>query len=357
MTKRATEQAETQAPGPSEFRDPIIRDEMKRAGVWIGLIVAVGLVAVLAQPILLILAAIVFASGLDGGTRLLGRVLPIGRGWRLALVMLSILAFLGWVFISAGNQLVAQAATLQDTILLQIDRLMVWARAQGLTQASFEPSQILNYAMGSVGRVTAAVTSVIGAVTAMLMIFILGIYLAIEPRLYERGVGWLMPQSERAHFYDVMAAMGKTLRRLMFGRILGMLVEGIATWILLGLYGIPMATLLGVLTGLLVFIPNIGAAISGILMVLVGFSVSVDAGLYCLGVYFVVQFVDGNIIVPMIAKRTVDLAPALVLGAQILFGALFGILGLALADPIIAMIKVFLEKNAQRQHAGLDGNK
>jgi predicted PurR-regulated permease PerM len=352
MTDKAEDSDDAQAPGPSEFRDPLVRDEIKRAGVWIGMIVLVALVALLAQPILLILGAVVFAAGLDGGTRLLGRVLPIGRGWRLAMVILSILAFLGWVFISAGNQLAAQAATLQDTILAQIDRALYWARAKGLTEADFDPSQILNYVMGSVGRVTAAVSSLVGGLTALFFIVVLGIYLAVEPRLYERGVGWLMPQSERSHFYEVSAAMGKTLRRLMAGRILGMLVEGIATWILLAIYGVPMATLLGVLTGLLVFIPNIGALISGVLMVLVGFSVSVDAGLYCLIVYFVVQTVDGNIIVPMVAKRTVDLAPALVLAAQILFGALFGILGLALADPIIAMIKVFLEKNAERQSRG-----
>lgn len=348
MTDKPELPSRTQAPGPSEFRDPVVRAEMKRAAVWIGMIIAVGLVVILAQPILLILAAIVLAAALDGGTRLLGRVLPVGRNWRLALVLLSALAFLAWVFISAGSQLVAQAAALQVTIVAQIDRVLLWAQGQGLTDVDFDPSQMLNYAMGSVGRVTAAVTSVIGGLTALFMILILGIYLAMEPRLYERGVGWLMPQSERAHFYDVTSMMGKTLRRLMFGRLLGMLVEGIATWILLGIYGIPMAALLGVITGLLVFIPNIGAAISGVLMVLVGFSVGVDAGLYCLGVYAIVQFVDGYVIVPMIAKRTVDLAPALVLGAQILFGALFGLLGLALADPIVAMIKVYLEKNAQR---------
>lgn len=346
MTEPSEQQV--QAPGPSEFQDPIVRDEIKRAGVWIGMVILVALIALLAQPILLILAAVVLAAGLDGGTRLLGRVLPIGRGWRLGIVLLAILAFLASVFISAGNQLVVQAATLQDTILLQIDRLLGWARANGVTDANFDPSQLVEYALGSVGRVTAAVSGLLGGLSALFLIFVLGIYLAVEPRLYERGVGWLMPQSERSHFYEVTAAMGKTLRRLMAGRILGMLVEGIATWALLAIYGIPMATLLGVLTGLLVFIPNIGALLSGILMVLVGFSVSIDAGLYCLIVYFVVQTVDGNIIVPMVAKRTVDLAPALVLGAQILFGALFGILGLALADPIIAMIKVFLEKNAER---------
>ena len=64
-------------------------------------------------------------------------------------------------------------------------------------------------------------------------------------------------------------------------------------------------------------------------------------------VYVVVQTVDGNIIVPMVAKKTVDLAPALVLGAQLIMGVLFGILGLALADPLVAMLKIWLEREAQ----------
>jgi predicted PurR-regulated permease PerM len=63
-------------------------------------------------------------------------------------------------------------------------------------------------------------------------------------------------------------------------------------------------------------------------------------------VYLAVQTFDGYVIVPMVARRSVDLPPALVLGCQLLFGALFGILGLALADPIVAMIKVLLEKSS-----------
>ena len=71
-------------------------------------------------------------------------------------------------------------------------------------------------------------------------------------------------------------------------------------------------------------------------------------GIYCIFVYVVVQTVDGNIIVPMVAKRTADLAPALVLGMQLIMGALFGILGLALADPLVAMIKIALEHRSKR---------
>jgi predicted PurR-regulated permease PerM len=125
-------------------------------------------------------------------------------------------------------------------------------------------------------------------------------------------------------------------------------IEGVGVWALLSLGGVPMAALLGVLTGLLAFLPNIGAIVSGVLIILVGFSAGQETGIYAIIVYFAVQMVDGYVIVPMVAKRAVDLAPALVLGAQILFGALFGIMGLALADPIIAMIKVALERQSER---------
>jgi predicted PurR-regulated permease PerM len=87
-------------------------------------------------------------------------------------------------------------------------------------------------------------------------------------------------------------------------------------------------------------------------MVAVGFSAGTGEGLWAIFVYFFVQNVDGYLVVPYIARRTVDLAPALVLAAQLLFGALFGILGLLLADPILATLKVTLEKLSERMPAG-----
>ena len=83
----------------------------------------------------------------------------------------------------------------------------------------------------------------------------------------------------------------------------------------------------------------------------IGFSGGTEMGLYCIAVYVIVQTIDGNVIVPMVAKRTADLAPALVLAAQLVFGLLFGILGLMLADPIVAMIKIALERQAARNDA------
>jgi len=337
--------------GPTELYDPLIRSEVKRAAVWIGMASLVAAFIWLAQPILLIIGGIVLAAMFDGGARLLGRILPIPRGFRLTMVVLAVFGFMYWTFVFTGSELAAQAASLQAIVETQVESIGNQIEAAGFNISAEDVKGLGSQILNSVGRVTAAVSSAVGAVTNLAMMLVLGIFIAAEPRMYERGVAWMLPLAERAHFYGTAEKIGSVLRRLMAGRLLGMAVEGVGTWVLLSLGGVPMAALLGVLTGLLAFLPNIGAIVSGALIILVGFSAGVDVGLYAIFVYFVVQMVDGYLIVPMVAKRAVDLAPALVLGAQILFGALFGILGLALADPIIAMIKVALERQSERNEA------
>ena len=113
-----------------------------------------------------------------------------------------------------------------------------------------------------------------------------------------------------------------------------------------------MAALLSILTGFLAFIPKIGAFISGILMVLVGFSGGYEMGVYTILVYFLVQTFDGYVVIPLIARKTVDLAPALVLAMQLIMGILFGVAGLFLADPLLAMVKVALERQSEQNAKG-----
>jgi|TARA_Y100000815_G_scaffold5985_1_gene5618 predicted PurR-regulated permease PerM len=341
-------------PGPSEVRSPLVQQELKRAGVWFGLAIAIALTALLAQPLMLILGAMVLATMMDGGSRLLGRILPIGRGWRLTIVLLSAVAFLVWTFYLTGSSLAAQAQAMRTIVEAQVTRIGGWMQQLGITATPSDLKGLAQQAMSSMGRVTAALGTAMGAITGGAMMLVLAIFLATEPKLYERGVAWMLPMDKRAQFYTIADKMGWTLRRLMFGRIIGMSVEGVGTWLLLWVFGVPMAGLLGILTGLLAFLPNIGAIISGVLIVLVGFSGGMDTGLYAVGVYLVVQIVDGYLIVPMVAKRAVDLAPALVLAAQILFGALFGIIGLFLADPIVAMIKVYLEERSKASRSDRD---
>jgi predicted PurR-regulated permease PerM len=344
-----TTEPHVERPGPAEFRDPLVRREMQKAAVWFGVGLAILAVITLGQPLLLIIGGAIFAIFLDGGVRLLGRYLPIPRAWRLLIVLILGFGFLGWVLWFAGTTIAAQFEALRDVVTAQFNRLMGFASSLGLVVG--QPSDWRTQLLGGVGHLTSAVGSVIGAVASVIAMIVIGIFLASEPRLYDRGVAWMLPLRNRAGFYRIAEHVGFTVRRLLFGRLVAMVFEGIFTWLMLTIGGVPMAGLLGLVTGVLAFIPNIGAITSGLLMIAVGFSSSAHQGIWCIIVYFLVHNIDAYLVVPYVARRTVDIAPAVLLAMQLLMGALFGILGILFADPILATLKVVLIDLSHQQAA------
>lgn len=342
---------------PTRISSPELRFEAWRALTWTAVVGLVALAVYLSQSLLVVFGALVFASMVDGGARLLGRVLHVGRGWRILIVLMAVTGFLVWLSLFAGSQISQEAAEFPSIIQEQAQQVFGWMREQGFQIDINTVQNMVNQAVSGFGTVTRALGGLLGGLTTLALILIIGIYLVIEPRLYERGVAWMLPRAHRMEFYHTASRMGFTMRRLMAGRLVGMVFEGVFTYVALVAYGvvtgdqIPMAALLAILTGLLAFVPNIGAVISGALMTLVGFSGGAEMGVYTIIVYFAVQNIDGYIVIPMIARKTVDLAPALVLSMQLIMGILFGILGLFLADPLLAMIKVALEERAKAKDA------
>ena len=347
-SKPPTTEPHVERPGPAEFRDPLVRREMAKAAVWFGIGIAILGVITLGQPLLLIVGGAIFAVFLDGGARLLARYLPIPRPWRLLLVLLLGFGFLGWVIWFAGTTIAAQFEALRAVVTGQFNRVMDFAASLGLMTG--EPTNWRSQLLGGVGRLTSAVGTVIGAIASIIAMIVIGIFLASEPRLYDRGIAWMLPLKNRAGFYRIAAHVGFTLRRLLFGRLVAMVFEGAFTWFMLAVGGVPMAGLLGLVTGVLAFIPNVGAITSGILMIAVGFSAGYGHGIWSIVVYFLVHNIDAYLVVPFVARRTVDLAPAVLLAMQLLMAALFGILGVLFADPILATLKVVLV-DLSRQHA------
>jgi predicted PurR-regulated permease PerM len=352
-SKPPTTEPHVERPGPAEFRDPLVRREMQKAAVWFGMALAIAGVIVLGQPLLLIVGGAIFAVFLDGGVRLLGRYFPIPRGWRLVIVLLLGFGFIGWVFWFAGTTIAAQFEALRTVVTAQFDRLLAFASSMGLMPKG-QPTDLGSQLLGGVGRLTTALGSVIGAIASVIAMIVIGIFLASEPRLYDRGIAWMLPLRSRGGFYRIAEHVGFTLRRLLFGRLIAMIFEGAFTWFMLTVGGVPMAGLLGLVTGVLAFIPNIGAITSGILMIAVGFSAGYGHGIWCIIVYFLVHNIDAYIVVPYVARRTVDIAPAVLLAMQLLMAALFGILGVLFADPILATLKVVLI-DLSNQQAALEG--
>ena len=357
MSKKVPPTEREMGASPTLISSPELQFEAARAAIWIGMVGIGVLVIYISQSLLVIFGAMVLAAMIDGGARLLGRVLPIARHWLVALVLIGTVAFFMWLVMFAGTQISREAAQLPAIVQAQAQELFNLMRAQGMNVEVADLQGLAGQAVSGVGTVTRALGGLLGGLTSLLLITIIGIYFAIDPRVYERGVAWMMPRTQREDFFITASRMAYTMRRLMFGRLVGMVLEGVFIYIMLIGYGIftgdqiPMPALLAILTGLLAFIPNIGALVSGVLMVLVGFSGGTEMGVYTIIVYLLIQNIDGYIIIPMIAKKTVDLAPALVLATQLIMGILFGILGLFLADPLLAMIKVALERRSERNDA------
>ncbi len=343
-----------QGASPNEVRDPLMREELRRATVWLGLVAGMALIVLLIQPILVIFAGLVVATILDGGVRLLGRVLPIGRGWRLAIVVLAAILFVLGTFYLTGVQITQQVTQLRSTVETQGNRLVQWLTAQGVVPQTGGFASLAKQASGQLGRISSYVGTALGAATTMVFIVVLGLFFAMEPRIYERGLQWMVPAEQRREFAITTARMATTLRRLMAGRLAGMAAEGVLTWIALEIGGVPMALVLGIIAATMAFVPNIGAFVTGALMIAVGFSAGVHIGIWATATWAVVQMFDGYVVVPLVARRTVDLPPALTLSMQILVSALFGVLGLVIADPLTAMLKVALERSSERAERAED---
>ena len=192
-----TTEPHVERPGPAEFRDPLVRREIAKAAVWLGMALAIVGVIVLAQPLLLIVGGAIFAVFLDGGARLLGRLLPLPRAWRLLLTLILGFGFLGWVFWFAGTTIAAQAEALRIVVTEQFNRVMAFVASLGLMPTG-QPTNIGSQLLGSVGRLTTAVGSAIGAVASFIAMLVIGIFLAAEPRIYDRGIAWMLPVRHRA---------------------------------------------------------------------------------------------------------------------------------------------------------------
>ena len=248
--------------------------------MWVAVVGLAVLAVYVCQALLVIFGALVFATMLDGGARLLGRVLKIGRNWRLAIVLVAGDRLLRLA--RPGSPARRSRCRRRSSRRCSIDQMSpadrVAADARALRSRQGDVTRLAGTALSGVGTVTKAIGGIIGAVATVILILTIGLYIAFEPRLYERGIAWMLPQDKRDEFLLTADRMAFTLRRLMAGRLVGMAFEGVFIFLALAIGGVPLAALLGIITGLLAFIPNIGAIVSGILMVLVGFSGGTEMG-------------------------------------------------------------------------------
>jgi predicted PurR-regulated permease PerM len=261
------------------------------------------------------------------------------------------LAVLGLLLLGAGSmwlfgaEVAQQFRTLGDalpeawsTLQRRFDDMVLGERVrEGLINAMPDGSGLL-------AGVRTALFSVGNGIAGLLLVFVGGIYLAGQPGLYRAGLLKLVPTARRPLLAQSLDETGRALRLWLRGQLLAMVVIGTLTGVGLALIGIPSAFALGLLAGLLEFVPLVGPIVAALPALLIALAQGNDVALLTLALYVAIQQVEGNVLMPMVQQRMVDVPPALTLFAVVAAGMIFGILGVLIAAPLTVALYVLVKR-------------
>jgi predicted PurR-regulated permease PerM len=313
---------------------------MKRHQVSILVLALAALVLLVVAPsvLLVIFAGLLVAALLHGGGETFARPLGLATNWGIAIVLVLLLLFLLATGGFMARALADQFSELLDQLPGALERLRdqveQYAWAERLLQRA-SPAGLFS----EEGRraATSAVTSTFGAIGNLVILLFIGIYVALNPGFYRTGLRLLLAPSIRPRGEAVMDKCAATLKNWLVAQMISMTVVGTLTGIGLWLVGMPLAFILGVIAGLLAFIPNIGPILSIVPALLIAFPEGTSMVLWVVAIYVAVQALESYLITPIVQQERVNLPPAFILAMQLLLGVLFGLLGLLLAMPIAAL--------------------
>jgi predicted PurR-regulated permease PerM len=299
-----------------------------------------------ADILLLVFASLLLALFLRTLADYISRHTPLSVAWSLTLVVAVLLGIFVLILVLYGPNIAGGFYQLFRQLPSAPERLR-----SALEQYEWGPA--LMDTLSRAGRaltdtkqlaqIAGIFSTAFGALGSTLVVVVLSLYFAADPKPYINGTARLFPQKHRKHVYEAFDRIGHTLRWWLLGRILAMLTVGVLIGIGLAMLDVPFAFILGMVAALLDFVPNIGPLIAAVPAIMVGLSQGGATALYVVGLYFVVQSLEGYLITPYIQQRVVSLPPALLLIAQLVLGAGFGILGLLLASPLAVVVMVLVQ--------------
>lgn len=330
-------------PEPAEDANHKPRLFTRHVLIVLGLVTLALFLWKVAPVFMLAFAGIVLATAIRAGAVPLSRLLHIPEMASVAVVSLLMLLVLiggGYLF---GNQIAEQAQEMWDAIREAYEKFeqFLSASPMGETVVWNLKGATSSEAMGKVAQGT---FTVFGAFADVVLVLFVALYFAADPRTYRNGVVLLFPPAARQKVGESIDAAGMALRKWLVGQLAAMVAVGILTGVGLWAIGVPMALPLGILSGLLDFVPVLGPLVAAIPGVLIAFAVGPEVGLYAALVYIAVQFVEGNIVLPLAQKWAVSLPPVLSLLGIVAFGLIFGLIGVLFAMPLLVVTMVLVQK-------------
>lgn len=309
--------------------------------------------------LLLTFAAVLLAVLLHRTAAIVSGRTSLGMGGALGIVIVGFFVLVGGFLAFAGPRIAAEVALVFDVLPQAWDEVQaaLGGTAWGgyvLDGLPFSDDGTLDgdaLADGPLGRgdlnlvgvLEGTVSTTLGAIINIVVVLTVAIYLALDPRLYRSGVMHLVPRAHRDRAGDVLAALGQNLWRWLLGQSMDMLAVAVMTAAGLWLLGVPLPIALGVIAGVTNFIPYLGPFIGAAPAVVIAFAHDPILALYVGGLFVVVQQVDAHVLMPIIQKRAASMPPALTILVVVAAGALFGLLGVLLATPMLLVILTLVQ--------------
>ncbi|WP_375262668.1 AI-2E family transporter [Palleronia sp.] len=298
----------------------------------------------LAHVLLLAFGAVLFAVLLRALTNLITRYTPLGDRWALAISAAFVALLIAGFMTLLGAQIRAEFETLIEGIPDLIKAVEETLGVSGLREWVEDRVSGMAKDGDMVGSIAAYSGAFITGFTYVLLVVFSGLYLAADPQLYRRGLAALFPRQYRQSAEDALGATGNALTLWLIGKLVAMALVGALTTAGLWLIGVPSALALGFVAALLEFVPFVGPILAAAPAIALGLTEGPTTAVLVLGLYVVIQQVEGNLITPLVQQRAVDLPPALTMFAILAFGVLLGPLGILLATPLAVVCYVLVSK-------------
>lgn len=290
--------------------------------------------------LLLVFASILFGVLFNGVAQWLADKTGMPYGVALLLFFAGLIITLGAAGLLVAPSISTQFESLAESLPRAIEQWRTRAEDSSvinfLLQQRDRLEQAVEQGTGVFSIVTGVLSSITGALSSFAIAFVLGICLSISPGLYVNGFVKLIPLGYRARAKEALHETGSTLQSWLIAKLLEMLLIGVLTTVGLWFIGIELALVLGLIAGLLSFIPNIGPILAIIPAVLLASLDGTDTVLWVVALYLGVQAIESWGLTPWLQQRIVEMPPALTISIQILFGLLAGTIGLILATPLAA---------------------